>query len=498
MAATQSGSGKIITFYSYKGGTGRSMALANIACVLAQGERKGKILMIDWDLEAPGLHRYFQNHIDQQMSESKSFDQRPGLIDLFYEMRDFFGQQKIENEDILDRFFDGIDLERYATKTDLPSLYLMTAGKLDETYTSRVTGFDWQEFFNFYPSLISKLAEYLSAKFSYTLIDSRTGHTDISGICTALMPDKLVVVFTPNQQSISGVIDMTRMAIEYRKQSDDLRQLLVFPLVSRVEPAEPELREDWRFGNEAKHISGYQREFEDLFKEIYKAENCDLTSYFDDVQLQYIPRYAYGEEVAVLVERSEDRLTLASSYQGFVRHLSEKERPWDSFKQEEPKPTETQSFFDVNARRLEEAGKIDPADKELLVALKTIKDLLDLLNHPELNVVRDITESFIIEVQVDIKKSINALRNYRGNTRAGIKDATEIMYRASQSLYDAQIAAEADDLNKMRDAIIDLGKELDGAYSQLQHWENKLQAFLDAEATRQQANQKDVSDRLGG
>ena len=55
--------GKIVTFYSYKGGTGRSMALANTACMLAQrAEKEGRrprILMIDWDFEAPGLHRYF-------------------------------------------------------------------------------------------------------------------------------------------------------------------------------------------------------------------------------------------------------------------------------------------------------------------------------------------------------------------------------------------------------------------------------------------------------
>jgi hypothetical protein len=39
------------------------------------------------------------------------------------------------------------------------------------------------------------------------LIDSRTGLTDIRGICTMLMPEKLVVVFTPNRQSLTGVID---------------------------------------------------------------------------------------------------------------------------------------------------------------------------------------------------------------------------------------------------------------------------------------------------
>src|SRR5215475_15535291 len=47
----------VVTFYSYKGGVGRSMALANIAVLLA---RVGKrVLIVDWDLEAPGLDRYF-------------------------------------------------------------------------------------------------------------------------------------------------------------------------------------------------------------------------------------------------------------------------------------------------------------------------------------------------------------------------------------------------------------------------------------------------------
>jgi hypothetical protein len=43
--------GQIITFYSYKGGTGRSMILANVAWVLASNGKR--VLTIDWDLEAP-------------------------------------------------------------------------------------------------------------------------------------------------------------------------------------------------------------------------------------------------------------------------------------------------------------------------------------------------------------------------------------------------------------------------------------------------------------
>src|SRR5262249_13442037 len=50
--------GTIYTFYSYKGGVGRSMALANVAALLARwGQR---VLVLDWDLEAPGLEKYFE------------------------------------------------------------------------------------------------------------------------------------------------------------------------------------------------------------------------------------------------------------------------------------------------------------------------------------------------------------------------------------------------------------------------------------------------------
>lgn len=50
-------SGRVITFYSYKGGVGRSFALANIGTILSQwGYRT---LVIDFDLEAPGLNHFF-------------------------------------------------------------------------------------------------------------------------------------------------------------------------------------------------------------------------------------------------------------------------------------------------------------------------------------------------------------------------------------------------------------------------------------------------------
>ena len=49
------------TFYSFKGGVGRSMAAANVAYKLASWGRD--VLLIDADLESPGLSRFFADEV---------------------------------------------------------------------------------------------------------------------------------------------------------------------------------------------------------------------------------------------------------------------------------------------------------------------------------------------------------------------------------------------------------------------------------------------------
>lgn len=48
---------RTITFYSYKGGTGRSLLLANLALLAARLGQK--VVALDFDLEAPGLSYKF-------------------------------------------------------------------------------------------------------------------------------------------------------------------------------------------------------------------------------------------------------------------------------------------------------------------------------------------------------------------------------------------------------------------------------------------------------
>src|SRR5262245_35326108 len=56
--------GVVVTFYSYKGGVGRSFALANSAVILAQWGLR--VLAVDWDIEAPGLNHYFENFLTKR------------------------------------------------------------------------------------------------------------------------------------------------------------------------------------------------------------------------------------------------------------------------------------------------------------------------------------------------------------------------------------------------------------------------------------------------
>ena len=143
--------GKVITFYSYKGGTGRTMALANVACLLAQRQGQ-RVLMIDWDLEAPGLHQYFQDKFTRRFGNEgvKGFAAHPGLVELFLALDDavqsaLSAEEAFIEEEETSALLNEVDLEQFILETDIPSLYFLKAGSFDSKYASRVnTGALWR------------------------------------------------------------------------------------------------------------------------------------------------------------------------------------------------------------------------------------------------------------------------------------------------------------------------------------------------------------------
>lgn len=321
--------GKVITFYSYKGGTGRTMALSNVAVLLAR-KGHGKVLMVDWDLEAPGLHDFFP----AVSLGSDSHHSQRGVLELFESIW-ANAQGQFDESAAMNEVWDGMKLQDHVVETGIPALDLMPAGRLDREYEGRVGSIPWQDLYLRSPALFKSFSETLAQRYNYVLIDSRTGLTDAGDVCSTLLPDHLVLVFTPNHQSLKGVVDVGRRAISYRSRSTDLRPLLVYPLASRVDTSEDELRKEWRLGGE--QAGGYQPRFEALFQEVYDLSSCDLTSYFDEIQIQHVPRYAYGEQIAVEDDHA-DRLSIARSYEQFADALVQGSSPWSFARQPPLKP----------------------------------------------------------------------------------------------------------------------------------------------------------------
>src|SRR5260370_31167254 len=187
--------GDIITFYSYKGGVGRTMALANAAVLLARWGYK--VLIVDWDLEAPGLEFYFQEYFSLERAA-----QQQGIIDILENISknsDDFVESARWQEDII--------IIKLARSRE--PVHLLTSGQKGADYFSKVRNLDLNSLYMEKKGgfLIESMRNEWKEAFDFTLIDSRTGVTDIGGVCTIQLPDVLVLLFTANEQSLEGIID---------------------------------------------------------------------------------------------------------------------------------------------------------------------------------------------------------------------------------------------------------------------------------------------------
>ena len=336
--------GEIITFYSYKGGTGRSMVMANVGYLLAAGKDYGspQVLLIDWDLEAPGLERFFG--IDTPVG--------PGLIDYLTDMKGVYSSEAPDGRlpesmardpnaiTIFEDAADKLPLKKYyAAVKGQPNLFLMHAGyrpsgapASQDSYWEKVREFDWSQFYHDYGSFLTHFRETLMARFDYVLIDSRTGLTDIGGICTRVMPEKLVLVFAPNHQNIDGIVSVATKAIDYRLASRDPRSLMVFPVASRIDASASALRITWREGGRVRddEVAGYQPRFEELLRDAYQLDRCDLGDYLDATQIPHDSDYAYGEAIAAAIDGTNDRFGIGYACEQLTRRLARLTAPWEA------------------------------------------------------------------------------------------------------------------------------------------------------------------------
>ncbi|MFE3171263.1 KGGVGR-motif variant AAA ATPase [Amycolatopsis sp. NPDC059090] len=268
--------GTVITFYSFKGGVGRSFALANIAVLLARWGHR--VLCVDWDLEAPGLSDYFRPMLDREPEG--------GVVDL---VADFRAGTVRPDRHIL----------RLAAGDNSPgTLDFLAAGRDSLDYPAQVQGIDWESLYDDrFGAYLEKCREHWTSNYDYVLLDSRTGISDVGGICAAHLPDRLVVLYTANRQSVRGAVDIAKRANVARNALPyDRPQLPVLPVLSRFDTREEYDRsEKWR--------KFCVEETESLF-EPWLDQDVAPETMARHLTLPYVSYWTFGEQLPVLHEES--------------------------------------------------------------------------------------------------------------------------------------------------------------------------------------------------
>ena len=272
--------GRVVTFYSYKGGTGRTMTLANTAWILAANGKR--VLAVDWDLEAPGLYRFFHPFLEQGALASSG-----GVVDMInnYLERAYdvpTAEQAVESGHA------AVASHAMSLSWDFPGgggIDFISAGKQNEDYSTILNGLNWDQFYQDYEggTFLDALRERMGRDYDYTLIDSRTGLSDSSKICTQHLPDDVVVCFTLSDQSIDGASGVAR---HIDSRFDD-RNIRILPVPMRVDEGEKERADRGR--------AVARQRFRGLPKEVHSVSPAE---YWGAVEIPYRPFYAYEEVLA--------------------------------------------------------------------------------------------------------------------------------------------------------------------------------------------------------
>jgi len=199
---------KTVTFFSYKGGTGRSLAVANASRYLA---RLGfKVAAMDFDLEAPGLHYKFQS------STGKSLEVQEGVLDYLHEM--LHGSST--NPPDLARFFFSVPVEEGVAG----SITLIPAGRVPSPeYWPKLAAINWHQLLyaesgvgvKLFLELKERIADELQPDF--LLIDSRTGVTEMAGVATSILADAVIALVLRTLENLEGSRAVLRSLLKTRR-----------------------------------------------------------------------------------------------------------------------------------------------------------------------------------------------------------------------------------------------------------------------------------------
>jgi len=224
---------KTVTFYSYKGGVGRTLLLANVARYLSRfGQR---VFAIDFDLEAPGLHYKLSLR-----DAAAPLEIRLGLVDYIHS---FSAGDRVPE-----------DLREFVLEVDRwegtgGSIHLMPAGNvLSAQYWKKLAQIDWHKLFYaddakgipFFLNLRNQIEKEFTP--DYLLVDSRTGITEVGGVATTILPEVVVCILLHNRENLEGAREVLR-SINRTLRARGQASVAILPVVARLPVLKGDARE---------------------------------------------------------------------------------------------------------------------------------------------------------------------------------------------------------------------------------------------------------------
>ncbi|HMA92779.1 MAG TPA: hypothetical protein VKP30_08840 [Polyangiaceae bacterium] len=269
----------IVSFYSFKGGMGRTTALATFA--IDRARRGDRVVVIDLDLDAPGLGSIL----------SVESPAPYGVVD--YLMEAPIVRQQL---DLLD-YSSMVHLGKLSTEG---SIRMFAAGRLDLHYLGKLARLDFEQPGEGLPQhpldgLLHQVRDELRP--DWILLDSRTGFSETAGILLSGMAHFHVLVGVNSTQSWEGLTYAIRRlgADRLRRGYSQAEILLIHAMVPQLSK-EPLADLSQRFAEQA----------EDIFRDSYYAASDEVSEqdiwYLDDAasesaphraqQLSYLPSLA--------------------------------------------------------------------------------------------------------------------------------------------------------------------------------------------------------------
>jgi MinD-like ATPase involved in chromosome partitioning or flagellar assembly len=322
-----------ITFYSYKGGVGRSLALANIAALLVKRGRR--VALIDFDLEAPGLDSF---------EEFRCIASKPGVVEYVTRFKEI---QRAP------------DIEQFVHPCELPGplrgkLWIMPAGKKDPLYNVSRASLNWADLYENYHGehFVENWKAAIARHYApdYVLVDSRTGLTDVGGICTLHLPDLVVMLFGLNEQNVRGVAAVAKTIRESK--------ITRLPQIHYVASPVPNL----------------PREDKSPFSERWTTATSHLGVKIESM-IRYNPLAALNEKLFVL-ERTTPSSSIVDDYKQLLAELITYNRSGFDFLEAQTQVAIAASDTSLMERLLAVLAKEFPARPESLLAQAQLKKAL--------------------------------------------------------------------------------------------------------------------------